>query len=73
MLNKYPENLDFKFEISMIDCGDLFTIFLAKNGTVYTYGENIGNEFISKIKNRWTIGNRIRESQQRAKPSKTPI
>ena len=46
MLNKYPEKLDFKFEISMIDCGDLFTIFLAKNGTVYTYGENIGKYFM---------------------------
>lgn len=42
MLGKYPEEIEFKKDIIMMDCGDLLTIFLSKDGTVYTYGENIG-------------------------------
>jgi alpha-tubulin suppressor-like RCC1 family protein len=47
MLNKYPEEINFKKDIIMMDCGDLLTIFLSKDGTVYTYGENIGKESLS--------------------------
>ena len=58
MLNKNPEEINFKFEICMMDCGDLLTIFLAKDGTVYTYGENIGNSS-GIIKKRRAIRNWI--------------
>lgn len=43
MLNKQPEQIKFNFDISMMDCGDLLTVFLSKEGQVYTYGENIGS------------------------------
>lgn len=56
MLNKQPEPISFKQNIIMIDCGDLFTIFLGKDGTVYTYGENIGSHCVNRQTANWGQG-----------------